>query len=155
MARITAILAFVALFFVAGSAEANYDSSLAGAFTRSYTSAPADADPNTSAPAAANIHSLPKWVYSQGGDRLATGGFLFYIDHDGTGAAASCTVVPWVRDGSSARWLSLASVTGVTVRAGYTNLQVGNADIFFQVSSCGGAVTVNGDHPLVLYSAPR
>lgn len=156
MTRITSILVFIAAM-LAQPAMADYSSAAAGGFTRTWgtaTGAPADADPNTSAPSAANIHSLPDWVWTKGASRVATAGFLFYITHDGTGGAPSCTVTPWVRDAATARWLSLTAVAGVTSGTGWTNLQVGNADVFYQVASCG-ATTVADASPLVLYAAPR
>jgi len=150
----------IALLLAATDASANQG--YASAWNRVYTSAPADASPNSSAPSAANTFENQSYYYCGSNDQgaitktacVATMGLALYLVHDGTGGNVSCTVTPWVRDGASARWYSLASVTGVESYEGFENVTVGPADVFFQVASCG-AVTYSADHPLTIYAGPK
>jgi hypothetical protein len=162
MLRFLALGALVLVLAVSAASANRGFSSTAGSptwgFSRSYTSAPADSSPNTSAPSAGNIFEIPDYYYCGSGTAgacVATMGFALYLFHDGTGANISCTVTPWVRDGSSARWYSLASTTGVESYEGFENVTVGPVDVFFQVASCGGGVTVSGAHPVTLYAGPK
>lgn len=156
-------LLLLALLLAASQASANkgFSSTAGGAtlgFSRIYTAAPADASPNSSAPTGANIYEIPDFYYcgtgGTGGHCVATMGLAMYVVHDGTGGNISCTVVVWVRDGATARWYSLASVSGVESYEGFENVTVGPVDVFFQVTSCG-AVTYSADHPVTLYAGPK
>lgn len=100
---------------------------------RIYTADPADADPNASAPAAANIVRLPMQ------------GFLFAFDNDGA-ATVTCSWGVWLLDEVSGDWFRVANGTGldrrifVAVEPHENAPQNGDsASVFIELDRTGGA----------------
>jgi len=147
--------ALLAILLSAAPAFAQTNKSNVNALTVTYgttSGSPAEANPNTTPPAAAKILTVDSMAYADRLYRVPPVNVWVTIDHDETGAAPSCTVVPWKKDETSSFWRKMESQTAVAVAEEYKIRASLKTQVFFQISTCGGSVTIDDDHPLTLYA---
>lgn len=148
-------LVFVAVALWAAS---SYAAPAPWTLLRTYTSAPADPNPNATPPAAANVYTMPADCSPHASHYRACNGVeLFYKVPDAI-STNTCNVTLWVanleadRAGSDGLGDVWAFTTPATGKARYVHLSEGllaNSKIFVAIDTC--SETIDGTNRLHLY----
>jgi hypothetical protein len=116
-------------------------------FTVAYTAGPADADPNSSAPAAAVVFTMRDVCFTLGTTSIGCRGIETAIYH--SNALTTCDIKPWAKNSSSGKWHPWVQLDDASVGPGYY-WDAPPSTLFFQVSGCLVG-TINASAPLTLY----
>lgn len=124
------------------------------ALVRTFTSAPADPNPNTTPPAAGTTFQAAKNCSTIFGKHESCAGFLLEMDHS-AGGALTCDLQPWIFNpdppgGGAPFWSVTLGVGGAEARKEYIEAGIGRPFVFIQVTNCAGA-TIDGGNPLRVF----
>lgn len=122
------------------------------ALVRTFTSAPADADPNVTPPPAGTTFQAPKNCASVFGNHDSCAGFLLQGDHS-AGGALTCDLQPWLFNPDTDNpitpdpfWSTTLGVVGAESNKEFVEAGIGRPQVFIQVTNCAGAA-IDGGNP--------